>query len=402
MTGRLTTAMKSALRNGSRISLASRSPATTMMALAAMTRKRMARRGNSSSRLIDVAPAPLYGPDSRTPNAVSAKRSRSSTHCRRHGQPGGGPELAHAVGLVLVRALGPDRLPLREIDRESGPGDLDGLRPQALEVHLHARRRRVPDGAVRERIEIEVRPELPVEAGEHVQVERGGHPQRIVVGELQLRLRLDEVGAEKEAIALPQPRPDRADEGQALGGVEVADVRPQERGEHGALSPPARRHPPDAVLVGRPVAGHRQVGPAGQRPRGQLERRRRHVDELDPHRDAGLHQGLDDLGELLAAARPQLDDRNRRGETGANRAGVGGQQPLLGPGDPVLGQGADRLEEPRPQRVVEIPGLKLLPPAPQIAPHVGREAIPDRHRHDVARIHREFRLASKSCDPSAS
>ena len=58
MTGRLTTAMKSALRKGSRISLASRSPATTTIVLAATTRKRIARRGISSSRPIDVCSSP--------------------------------------------------------------------------------------------------------------------------------------------------------------------------------------------------------------------------------------------------------------------------------------------------------------------------------------------------------
>ena len=59
----------------------------------------------------------------------------------------------------------------------------------------------VPDGAVLEGVEIEVAAELAVDPHEQVLVERRGHAERIVVGEQQLALRLDEIRAEQQQIA---------------------------------------------------------------------------------------------------------------------------------------------------------------------------------------------------------
>ena len=62
--------------------------------------------------------------------------------------------------------------------------DLYLLRQKADEVHLHAGSLRVPECAVSELIELEVRAEVAVQTRQHVQVERRGDTLRVVVGSL--------------------------------------------------------------------------------------------------------------------------------------------------------------------------------------------------------------------------
>ena len=52
-----------------------------------------------------------------------------------------------------------------------------------------------------ERVEVEVAAELAVDADQEVLVERRRDAERVVVGEQQLALRLDEVGAEQQQVA---------------------------------------------------------------------------------------------------------------------------------------------------------------------------------------------------------
>ncbi len=82
-----------------------------------------------------------------------------------------------------------------------------GLIGQRDQVHLDAALARVPDGAVGEGREVEVGAELAVDAHEQVLVERGRHAERVVVGEQQLALGLDEVGAEEQRVARPAATP---------------------------------------------------------------------------------------------------------------------------------------------------------------------------------------------------
>ena len=78
---------------------------------------------------------------------------------------------------------------------------LTRLRREALEVHFDPLHRRVPDRTMREGIEIERAAQLAIDADEQVAVERRRHAERIVVGQQQVALGLDEVRAEQQEVA---------------------------------------------------------------------------------------------------------------------------------------------------------------------------------------------------------
>ena len=70
-----------------------------------------------------------------------------------------------------------------------------------------------------ERVEIERATELAVDAHEQVLVECGGHAERIVVGELQLAVGFDEIGAEQQKISGLQHVANASQERRAPPGV---------------------------------------------------------------------------------------------------------------------------------------------------------------------------------------
>ncbi len=168
---------------------------------------------------------------------------------------------------------------------------------------------RVPERAVLERVEVEIAVELTVDAHEQVLVERGGDTEGIVVGEQQLALRLDEVGAEQERVARPQPAAHAAQEHRRLGGVEVADVGAEEEHERRAARRSCRRRVPQPAIVRRSVLGHRDVRQSRQCAGGKLERGRRDVDQVDARRRAAATDPLDERRDLHAVAATELDDR---------------------------------------------------------------------------------------------
>ena len=90
---------------------------------------------------------------------------------------------------------------------------------------------RVPDGAVRESVQVEVGAQLRIHAQQQVLVEGRGQAERIVVGEQQIAFRLDEIGAEQQGVAGPKRRADQAEGSGRARRVEVPDVRAEERDE---------------------------------------------------------------------------------------------------------------------------------------------------------------------------
>ena len=101
-------------------------------------------------------------------------------------------------------------------------------------------------------------PQLAVDAHEQVPVERRGDAERIVVGQLQLALRLHEIGAEQQRVAGASAPRMRAQELLRGRRVEVADVGAEEQHEH--RCPPSRA----AAAWRRPdLVGRR----GGRRPR---------------------------------------------------------------------------------------------------------------------------------------
>jgi hypothetical protein len=80
-----------------------------------------------------------------------------------------------------------------------------------------------------ERVDVEVGPQLPVEHVQHVAVELGGDPGRVVIGGHERRRVDDEPGAEQELLAGPHRRPQRPQELRALRRKQVADRAAEER-----------------------------------------------------------------------------------------------------------------------------------------------------------------------------
>ena len=81
---------------------------------------------------------------------------------------------------------------------------------------------------MRERRDVEIGAKLAIDSYEEVEIEGRGHAERVVVGQLQHRRRLHQIGAEQEQIPRSQGG---ANVGQQLVGarrIEITDVRSQE------------------------------------------------------------------------------------------------------------------------------------------------------------------------------
>src|SRR5262249_36241412 len=118
----------------------------------------------------------------------------------------------------------------------------------------------------------------------------------------------------------------------------------------------------------------------------------RDVDQVHAAVAAGGLQRLGEDHELLAAAASQLDElRHDRSIRSAQQVddltSVRFEQPPLRAGDAVPRQTADRLEEARAERIVEILRLQLLGGQREIAPHIGSEIdtqlVDKSSRHDL-------------------
>ena len=89
-------------------------------------------------------------------NSVSAKRDALVNPLIPLYEARGFHELPDSRGLVLVRALRPDRLALLERKWSSASATWTSCARQADQVHLDARRVTIPHGAMREAVQVEV------------------------------------------------------------------------------------------------------------------------------------------------------------------------------------------------------------------------------------------------------
>ena len=203
----------------------------------------------------------------------------------------------------------------RKLDGDLRRGDRGRLRGAAHQVHLDPLFVAVPRRAVSEGVEIERAAKFAVDPDEQVLVECGGHAERIIVGELQLALGLDEIRAEQQQIAGPQRR-----RGYAAG----------------TTAPPARSKlpmfdPRRSTSIGRCPRG-RRAAPAqtdfvgrsgGRRPTraaagvsallGLFERLRRDINRWTRAEPPARCSASAEHGKLFAAAASELDDRGRFG-----------------------------------------------------------------------------------------
>ena len=109
-------------------------------------------------------------------------------------------------------------------------------------MHLDPVALGVVEGPMREGGEIEIRAELPIGAGEDVEVERGRHPRGIIVGRLEDAAVLDEVDADDEDGPRAEKPPGEVQERPCGFGLEIADRRAREEARERMPGEAARQH----------------------------------------------------------------------------------------------------------------------------------------------------------------
>ena len=188
--------------------------------------------------------------------------------------------------------------------------------------------------------------QLAIDAHEQVAIECGRHSEWIVVGELQVGLRLDQIGAEQQRVAGRECPANRAQELLRRRRVEVADVRPEQQHQHRAVAGALLGGVAQADFVGLAVADDRDVTEPPERALRLFERLARDVDQVHTGAPPGRLNRFREDHDLLAAAAPELDDqRHGAGNPRDDLRGVHLEQPPLGTGDVIPGQPADCFEQ---------------------------------------------------------
>jgi hypothetical protein len=154
----------------------------------------------------------------------------------------GAGDLLHAA---LAAHLGTHPLAGREADLAVEEGHPDDDLPPELEVHLYLLAAVLVEGHVVERVQRHIGPELPVGAIEEVLREAGAPSRAVVVRGLEARRVLDEVDPEEEPLAGLERAGREREEGVDLGGLEVADARPQEDDQARSMAARAGQRVPE-------------------------------------------------------------------------------------------------------------------------------------------------------------
>ncbi len=209
-----------------------------------------------------------------------------------------------------------------------------------------------------EGVKIEVGAELTVQHLQDVLVELSGDAAGVVVGGLEPIVRLDQIGAEQEAIVRPHQGGEAGEKVAPGRGVEVADRAAEEGDQATALAVG------DALEVVLEVADEAAHGEARVLPDQRLGSL---VGDLlgDVDRDVGLQAAgiahrAEQVAGLCRRAGAELDQRLRPAGGGNDLAAALGEDRALGPGRVVLGQLGDLLEQLRAALVVEVLRRQLL------------------------------------------
>src|SRR5580698_8699017 len=221
-----------------------------------------------------------------------------------HPHAGGGQLGLDPLAAELGRDLGAHFLPRGKRDHQVEIVDRDLLRTLGAQPHLDPLVLGVPERDVPEFIHVEVRVEFPVDHHEHVAVERGGHPGRVVVGAQQPADVLHQVGAQQERVPRTQRRADLCQEAGAYPGLEVADGGAYERDS----PPPPGRNGPDVVLKITDERRDRQPGElGGERVAGLGEHGRVDVERDELAQGPAVQQRAQQQPGLGRRATAQLD-----------------------------------------------------------------------------------------------
>ena len=241
-----------------------------------------------------------------------------------------------------------DRLALAE--RETLPRHRDGLRLQALQVHLDAVIGGVVERAMAERRQVEIAAELAVHPPQDVEIEPRRDAGGIVVGGVEHRLVLDAVNADDHRRAAAQDAAGLAKEFRRVLRLEIADRRSGKEADARAIADLRRQ-----IEVAREVGRHREHGDLRQVAphRGCLLREKFRRD-IDRHVGGDLRRGIEQDARLFRGAGAELDQRGGERNVGRHRARVARQNTQLGAGRIILGKPRDLLEQVRAGGVIKI------------------------------------------------
>jgi hypothetical protein len=295
---------------------------------------------------------------STRPSANAKAASGDSSHRSRRK-----PLLASSVSTTSARelaaAFGVDRLARLERYHQIERRDRHRVRLAGAQVHLHLRRLRIVERHVFEPVGIEVGTELAIDDAQDVAIELRREARRVVVRGLQRRRRLDQIDAEQQRVAGLQARCDGAQEPLIRGRLEVAD-RAAEVGDQPTPADRQRRQP--FLEVGhQAIHAQARVGGA-KRGRALLEHAAADVDRHVHRPRLRSLEGVEEHARLARGAAAELDQM-RRLDRGDDRRGDAAQQRVLGPGQIVLRQVADRIEELRAAVVVKVLRRQTLRPS---------------------------------------
>ena len=102
--------------------------------------------------------------------------------------------------MELVRAFCPDPLASLNVDLEPRRWNADVLGSRGQEVHLHPGLRLAPHGPVREATHVEIASQLAIDAHEEVAVECRRHSERVILGQQEIALGPDQIGAQEQQV----------------------------------------------------------------------------------------------------------------------------------------------------------------------------------------------------------
>src|SRR4029450_12294452 len=282
-------------------------------------------------------------------------------------------QLHNLVRLVFVRAFGPDSFCGNQIQIEIDGLDSRSLRARGHEVHLDSGLLCVPERAMLDSGDVEVSAQLSIDPREKVQVERRGDTQGIVIGEQEVALRLHQVGADQQRIALVQNGTDASKNRFRARPIEVADVRAEKQGERHTRPVMIARKGREALLVFGFVRDDREIVDVAKRSRRSHQSGARDIDQMHSHVPGAWRSALYERAELFTAARTQFHDRRNPAEATEDLITRRFERPVLRPRDPVPGKQADGFEQRRPESIVEVSGWKLTWIERQIVSDVARE-----------------------------
>src|SRR5918912_1306570 len=112
-----------------------------------------------------------------------------------------------------------------EMDFHCEFADGDRLRAAAEEIDLYAARLFIVNRQVLKGARVEVSAELMINLHEQIEIEGGGHTERIVVGRFEDVRALAQVRAQEERVACTHHAAQGAQESVRFVRVEVSDVR---------------------------------------------------------------------------------------------------------------------------------------------------------------------------------